>query len=190
VDPGRTNNDCNPGNSFEGKVIIVAYPDSRLWGGNEFTKFRKGSEGVFIHYPVRSLEELLAARPIISPDLDAAEVKERYRLFGGSPRSILSRLDTLLQIQRRAVALLSPTHLAGIDTGRLGSLDSYDSTQPESSFIAHDLPADSEGNRIERFDQYRIILVSAAVEELLNKRAGTCLNPVYKLYSQTSHRTT
>jgi hypothetical protein len=54
----------NPGK----KVIIVAFRDSKHWGGGEFEKLRNNAGGVFKYFPLRELSELLAAISILAPD--------------------------------------------------------------------------------------------------------------------------
>jgi hypothetical protein len=148
------------------KVIIVASPDASHWGKGEFGKFRLGGAGTLLHYPVWSLEELVAARPILFRNLKEGTVKARYRLFGGVPGNILSCPDSLLQAQKTAVTLLTRTQLEQIGRGRVRVLHSYDPTQTGSKLIAYDLPLDKDGKRTERFDDYRVIFVSPAVEKM------------------------
>jgi hypothetical protein len=165
VDPGATKDDCNVSPRYSHKVIIVASPDSRHWGHREFWNYRDGGEGVFVYYPVWPLEELLAARPVLFPELNEAEVKKRYRLFGGVPRNIRSAPVALLEKQRRAVDTLTSTELDEIATGKFSILHSYDPNLSISSLITYDLPLDKDGRRVERFDECKVILVSPAVEE-------------------------
>jgi hypothetical protein len=166
VDPGRTKDDCNPVPSFLPKVIIVASPDSGHWGDMEFTKYRVGGSGTFRHYPVWSLEELRAARPIVFPGLTEVEISERYRLFGGSPRYVEEVPHDLLEKQKDAVAQLSKIQVENIALGRFDTLKSYNPDLPQSVLVAYDLPLDNEGKRMERFDEYRVVLASPVVEEL------------------------
>jgi hypothetical protein len=116
VDPGATIDDCNVSPRYSHKVIIVASPDSRHWGHKEFWNYRDGGEGVFVYYPVWPLEELLAVRPVLFPELNEAEVKKRYRLFGGVPRNIRSAPVALLEKQRSAVDTLTSTELDEISS--------------------------------------------------------------------------
>jgi hypothetical protein len=50
VDPGQFNGNCNLNTAYKGKVIIVASPNSRHWGRNEFGKDRRGVRGKFLFF--------------------------------------------------------------------------------------------------------------------------------------------
>ena len=51
VDPGKTKDNCNPPDFFQGQVIIVASPDEGHWGGEE-------SIAVVLFYQYSSLHRL------------------------------------------------------------------------------------------------------------------------------------
>jgi hypothetical protein len=61
VDPGLTKTNCNPPVDFKFKVIIVASPDEGHWGASSFSKKRGQSQGIFLYYPVWTLQELIMA---------------------------------------------------------------------------------------------------------------------------------
>jgi hypothetical protein len=189
VDPGETKLCCNPAPRFLPKVIIVASDDERHWGSG-FTKYRLGGEGVFLHYPVWSLEELVAARPIIAPELAETALAKRYRLFGGVPKNILCCPDTLLQTQENEVDLLTRTQLEKIAAGRIDVLGSHDPTRPGRSLVAYDLPLDREGKRIDRFDEYRVIFASPAVEESVSRVVRKFLTTLGKRFRSSRYRKT
>jgi hypothetical protein len=86
VDPGHTQDSCNPASDFQAKVIIVASPDSRRWGDGEFRKARGTVMGFFKYFPVWELSELLAARMFFPLSIDEEEVVvQRYSEIGGFP---------------------------------------------------------------------------------------------------------
>jgi hypothetical protein len=86
-------------------VIIVASPDRRHWGESGFGKFRSGGNGTFLHYPVWTFEELLAAKEFIFPHLDVNAIGKRFRLFGGVPRNFLAMPADLLKEQKTGVTV-------------------------------------------------------------------------------------
>ena len=57
VDPGHTKDSCDLPSIYDGKVIIVTSPDVGHWGDSQFAK-----EGMFLYYPVWSLDELIKAK--------------------------------------------------------------------------------------------------------------------------------
>jgi hypothetical protein len=109
VDPGYTEDSCNPDASFEPSVIIVASPDDRHWGRSSFTKSLSGRKGSFKYYPVWSEEEIRAVKYILGPNMSDSTLDERYRLFGGVPRNVFEKKDIreLIQKQDLAVAALT-----------------------------------------------------------------------------------
>lgn len=54
VDPGTYSGSCDPDAWVIAKVIIVASPNEKYWGGSEFEKERGGYGGVFQYYPLWS----------------------------------------------------------------------------------------------------------------------------------------
>ncbi len=107
IDPGKYTGSCDPCNDVSAKVIIVAYPDERLWGESQFEKERGGRSGDFTYYPLWSLEELLFAREAINSNMTVAEVHEGYRLFGGVPRHVFDPAgENLLRTQTNCINTL------------------------------------------------------------------------------------
>jgi hypothetical protein len=90
VDPGKTKGDCIPDNYFKAGVILVSSPDERNWGGSYFQRGRGGTMGSFKYYPLWTMEEMLAAHPILNRALTIDEVKKRYREVGGVPRHVFA----------------------------------------------------------------------------------------------------
>ena len=95
VDPGQTKTSCNFVESISAKLIIVPSPDSRHWGGNEFTKTRtdlRVEAGQFVYVPAYTLPQLLVVVPHLqgAEGLLPREIKERFYHLGGNLRRILS----------------------------------------------------------------------------------------------------
>jgi hypothetical protein len=88
VDPGNTNDGCQQDLTFMPKLIIVASPDERHWGGENFFRGRCDVAGFWRDFPVWSEDELIAARQQIRPGLTKEKLLERYKVFGGCPRQI------------------------------------------------------------------------------------------------------
>ena len=56
IDPGVTTTNCNPDPNVKAKVLIVASPDERHWGGNTFPKDQPGwPGGLYWYFPPWSL---------------------------------------------------------------------------------------------------------------------------------------
>jgi hypothetical protein len=90
ADPGLTYKSCNLPTAFKGKVIIIASPDERYWGGTGFRKDRDGVMGTFLFYPVWNLLELSNAGPYINPNITVEDIEDRYQQVGGIPRHIFT----------------------------------------------------------------------------------------------------
>eukprot|EP00736_Rhodelphis_marinus_P001197 Rmarinus@m.6718 len=70
IDPGPTKESCL--HSGQARLIIVASPDARHWGHNEFGKWRRGESrwvGTFLYYPFWTLGELQEAAPYCVEEL-------------------------------------------------------------------------------------------------------------------------
>jgi hypothetical protein len=106
VDPGKTTDSCDPSSLFRPKVIIVASPDSKHWGANEFRKERADLEGVIKVYPVWELEELLQARQFFRRKMTIEEIEKRYLQVGGVPRHIFAGDESYAEIVRSQVVAL------------------------------------------------------------------------------------
>jgi hypothetical protein len=114
VDPGKTKDSCDPSQDFIGKVIIVASPDGRHWGEDEFTKNRQNTKGSFRYFPVWCLEELQVAKHYFNTNLSNEEIERRYDLVGGVPRVIFSKpheFSDHLKIQDVAVQALTEAQI-------------------------------------------------------------------------------
>jgi hypothetical protein len=93
VDPGTSEGppSCNEDSDFLPKLIIVSSPDKRHWGGRGFLKDRGIVAGFLEFFPDWSEDELIAAQPIIRPDMTKEQVMERYEMFGGSARYVFAK---------------------------------------------------------------------------------------------------
>jgi len=141
IDPQDTKDSSVPHFSLNCKVIINASPDSRHWGGNEFNKARDGDDGgAFLYYPLWSLPELQAARPYINPAITPKMVTERFREFGGVPRTVFgndNRVEAARNQRDYDITLLSDKHVVLIANNMIVLVDSSDPAQPKSSVIGY-----------------------------------------------------
>jgi hypothetical protein len=98
VDPGKSTISCNPPGRFAPKVIIVSSPDEKHWGGSGFLKKNNGRMGVFLYYPLWTLQELLQARRALNARFPEAELSKnelhiRFAKVGGVPRTLFLRVN-------------------------------------------------------------------------------------------------
>jgi hypothetical protein len=139
VDPGQTKDNCNLADDFTGKVIIVASPDERHWGGSDFFKGDNGI-GYFLIYPIWTLNELIYASPYISSTINEKEIESRYTKVGGVPRHIFSDeysyTDTL-QRQVQGVYDLTNHQVDIIADGNWESLLTFCSNPQMSVLMAY-----------------------------------------------------
>lgn len=97
VDTGTTFKDnCNPDDQLKCRVVLIASPDERHWGGNKFTMLRGGKmSGTFLYYPSWTLSELLLSYSMmvnltINENLTQNIIQKRYHEVGGIPGHILA----------------------------------------------------------------------------------------------------
>jgi hypothetical protein len=111
VDPGLTQDNCNPPVDFLGKVIIVASPNEGHWGSSSFTKHKGDIQGIFLYHPVWTLQELIEARVVFTgseTNISENEIKERFFQFGGVPEYIFSEsIEFMKEKQMDALNILS-----------------------------------------------------------------------------------
>jgi hypothetical protein len=129
VDPGQTTRNCNPGDYFRARVIIVTSPNAVHWGGSSFLKPRDDnivmlSGGTFFYYPIWSWAELLQAREYLNANskvkLSLEEMRVRYMNVGGVPRHLWAQeklFEPVKQTQALAVNKLSPIQAEQITMG-------------------------------------------------------------------------
>jgi hypothetical protein len=98
IDPANFGQDVNPSKLVLAKVIINASPDSKHWGGKNFSSDGPDRvQGVFRYYPLWSLEELIGAATYISKEQVWGEenpsdwIARRYRKYGGVPRLVFKK---------------------------------------------------------------------------------------------------
>jgi hypothetical protein len=138
VDPGKFKGSCDPDDDFLPKVIIVASPDSKHWGGSDFYKDRGGKFGVLRVFPVWELRELLQARQVLGRTMTAQQVVDRYGQVGGVPRHIFATdasFKEALQKQAEKADSLSREQAERLATIRMQQLSTLDASQPQSALI-------------------------------------------------------
>jgi hypothetical protein len=149
VDPGMTDDSCNPDDTFQAKVIIVSSPDSRHWGRGEFSKRRGNICGFFFFFPTWELIELLGAQPVLKSAMLNGTVASRYREVGGVPRHIFAEDGAYNQATRNQTTglnMLTVEQVKKIATLEIEDLSSMDTSQPKSSVMGYRLKTDNEYN--------------------------------------------
>ena len=146
VDPGRTKDSCDPHELFEAKVIIVSSPDSRHWGDSDFTKSKDPVAGLFMYYPLWTLNELITAGPKIDSGITRNEIISRYRQVGGVPGNVFTTPESLqaaLVKQDEAVKELSEKQVKDIAAKNVKDLSTFASSQPRSAIMGYLVPEES-----------------------------------------------
>ena len=136
VDPGMTKENCNPPGRVNAKVIIVASPDERHWGGNSFPKDEPGFPGGFYRYfPPWTLMELQAAAQEILNlgPVQSQEIERQFSVFGGIPRHVfkLSEAAENEQILEQRIRALSPTQARNLISGFFPLHAKFGADQPQ-----------------------------------------------------------
>lgn len=181
VDPGRTKGSCLPDTDFLPKFILVTSPNSSHWGFGEFTKLRNGVLGWFKYLPLWTLQELLAAREILSArvvdgknlidEFTDEVVAKRFEIVGGVPRHIFTtqgELENIKAEQADALTQLTPDQVMNIVTNKIVDVDNMRNDQPKSILMGYRLAEDDNGT----FSKRRAVLVSSHVEqEIIFKHA-------------------
>ena len=92
VDPGVCNENCNPGEIFKPRVIIISSPNEQHWGGKNFQKLNSKQVGVFQYYPLWSYSEVRRGLVHFTPAVrfSSEQLAERYRQVGGVPRNLIA----------------------------------------------------------------------------------------------------
>jgi hypothetical protein len=170
VDPHRTKDDCNLDASYEGKVIIVASPDEVHWGGSEFTKNRANDMGIFLIYPVWSLQELIMSSVIFTGTdtmITIADIEERFWRFGGVPRSIFSKnYEDQKQLQNQALANLTSESAITLAFKERTGIKTFGSDLPKGILLAYIL-ADGDNHS---YRKGYVVLCSDYVYEFVAKK--------------------
>jgi energy-coupling factor transporter ATP-binding protein EcfA2 len=166
VDPGKTKVTCDLGDTFKGKVIIVASPDSRHWGESEFFKHRDDIGGIFLVYPVWSLDELLLARQHINSNISNEDIEQRYGNVGGIPRHIFAtetEYEKVLNGQKNAINELRSEQLQKMSSGDMDSVRTLSEHQPRSILMVY-------GDSGPSFQDFTVEIASRHVFDLLSEK--------------------
>ena len=178
VDPGKTKESCDPDERFKPRVIIVASPDERHWGGGEFQKLRGNKTGVFRYYPLWSYSEVLRGLPHFSPPVRLTEeqlakryqqLPGRYREVGGVPRNLIEEEDEYnetLEKQDDAVNAVTVEQAKMIGCGKMNSVGLLGDGSPKSAVVGIVL-ADNDGRT---FTKRKAVPVSTLAAEKVFKR--------------------
>jgi hypothetical protein len=164
VDPGMFKGSCNPSVTFLPKVIIVASPDSKHWGANEFNKRRMDVKGVLKFFPVWELHELLHARPVVRPAMTDQQVKDRYLCVGGVPRHIFADdkdFQEVLDLQSNSLNSLTDQQVTDLAKLHLHSFATFDESQPKSALIGYRVLSDDDDDG--SFSRYTCDAIAPAV---------------------------
>jgi hypothetical protein len=171
VDPGLTKSNCNLRTDFKGKVIIIASPDERNWGGAGFRKDRDGVMGTFLFFPVWNLLELSNAGPYINPNITMDDIEDRYQKVGGIPRHIFGDIDEFAMVlddQETAINGLSEIHVRRLALGNIASAQTFGMDQPKSILMVYQC---SDPN----FKKFTVSVASSRVAQLLVQSHKTVL---------------
>lgn len=167
VDPGVTKTSCNPGPFVVSRVIIVASPDERHWGGSGFMKdTNTGLLGGEIRYfPAWTLPELQAASAKLSNvQFENGQVAELHSIFGGIPRQVFapSRQARNCEQLKTKVEAIPEQELRNIVTGQINRHSGFGADQPGGGvveFVPHN-----------NFKSVELKLVSASVLKWVRSR--------------------
>jgi hypothetical protein len=175
VDPGATEDTCNPINKFGARVIIVASADSKHWGGSAFEKANEDDGyptpgGLKLCYPVWSFDELLLALPYFNKKpgqtrLSPKMLKERYRMFGGVPRNVFAnpeRYKVLPDQQMTAITHLTDYQKTYLVSKLANDLVTLEANQPKGILLGY-ISGDTD------FLHYAAIPVSQRVLEKVSE---------------------
>jgi hypothetical protein len=137
VDPGNTDDSCDPSLEVEARVIIVSSPDKKHWGGSEFSKSRFGrAGGVFRFFPAWELEQLIVASVHVNVSRD--DVKKKFETFGGIPRYIFANADATEgnkdDIERKLKALTA-LQLKQLVTSEFDIFALFESARPQGALV-------------------------------------------------------
>jgi hypothetical protein len=171
VDPGDTDDTCNPPVLFLPKVIIVTSPDSKHWGGTTFFKARDDVRGVLKVYPLWELDELLQARPYLGRNVSVAEVKERYFDVGGVPGHVFASgtfYDDIVDRQTLAANALSVEQVANLAYAQRASVNTFDASQPTSALLGLQVADDDDDDGT--FSRYTVKVIADRAVSRRSKR--------------------
>jgi hypothetical protein len=133
IDPGRTNDSSDP-EAIKAKLILASSPNSKHWGGSSFSKIGLGFYGgTFMYYPMWSLDELLAARPILNKELTELAVRQRYFNVGGVPRHIFYGYEDALRAQDLAINKLTAAQTIEFVSSNVDGVLTIEEDEPKSA---------------------------------------------------------
>ena len=151
VDPGKTKTSCDPAPMVAARVIIIASPDDRHWGGSAFEKNdQSGLGGYLLYFPSWTLPQLEAGSSELSGvQFQDGEVAELYSIFGGVPRHVFfpGFKEEKVKELKRKVEALSDKNLRDLVTGQLNRHSGFGADQPGGGvveFVACDNHTDVE----------------------------------------------
>jgi DNA polymerase III delta prime subunit len=165
VDPGKFNGNCDLHTAYKGKVIIVASPNCRHWGRNEFGKDRRGVRGKFLFFPIWSLYELITARFCFPVHLEVVDIEDRFETVGGIPRHIFTTMEVyndVINKQKNAINKLNADQIRSMTNEDMSSVPTFDSSEPESAIMVYK-PSD------ESFEKFTCDVSSKHIFRLLVK---------------------
>jgi hypothetical protein len=166
VDPGKTKTSCNPGPFVVCRVIIVASPDERHWGGSGFTKDEETALGGEIRYfPAWTLPQLeIASMQLSNVQFQAGEVAELFSIFGGVPRQVFApkRKERNRKQLQTKVESITDQKLREIVTGQVNRHSGFGVDQPGGGVVEF-RPTDS-------FQNVELNLASSSVLEWVRIR--------------------
>lgn len=171
IDPGKTKVNCNPNPNVKARVVIVASPDDRHWGGNDFSKDQPGwPGGLYWYFPAWTLPELRAAGAELSPPISSAVIEELFSVFGGVPRQVFSpRYEKQnREILKEKVEALSETQAKTLVSGRFNKHTGFGADQPQGGILIF-LPT----------DDYEGVTVSLASISVRNWIRSTFMNAIW-----------
>ena len=162
IDPGVTKTNCNPEPNVKSRVIIVASPDERHWGGNSFPKDQPGwPGGLYWYFPPWSLAELRAAGSLLPSPISSEDIDKLFSVFGGIPRQVFnpeySKQNS--RILKQKVEALSEAQAKNLVSGRLDIHANFGADQPQGG-IAIFNPTDD-------YEDVTICLASVSVQNLI-----------------------
>jgi hypothetical protein len=141
VDPGKTKDNCDVGEDFKGRFILVSSPDNHHWGGSQFEKAQDtSSQGTFRYFPLWDLDELMAARPYINIDISDQEVKQRHHQVGGVPRNVFAGTEEyskVLKRQEEDIRSFDEDQLKEISSSGWDAVSTFFEQQPKSAIMGY-----------------------------------------------------
>jgi hypothetical protein len=170
VDPGDAKNTYSPAARLQPKLIIVASPDERHWGGRGFAKRKDDVKGFFKFLPLWSKEELIAAQPYIRPDMTKEQVMERYAMFGGSARNVFEPdddgVETNLRQQTEAVKRLGVEQMRRIALGDVDDTAYFDKGAPSGLLMGFVLTENDNG----KFEDFETVVMTISILQQMFER--------------------